>query len=139
MIGSRILLCTSHQTNPPISSQSQRKKALSYYRKCFRIASTWKNGTVPEEQQWIREEAETLFRKNMYLKDPKAIERKLFEVEARIETGVHYQIPYPRRSHVFNHKYEGVSYGNPYMDSYDGPESKPPVPPRSTNEEEELF
>lgn len=50
-------------------------------------------GEVPEESQYITNEAQDLFRKNRFLKDPAEIDAKIFEAESRMELAFHYRIP----------------------------------------------
>eukprot|EP00075_Anas_platyrhynchos_P001745 XP_005018570.2 LYR motif-containing protein 1 [Anas platyrhynchos] len=76
-----------------------RQEVLGLYRKIFRIAKKWQSasGQVEEtlkEKEYIKKEAKTLFRKNKDVTDPKLIKQCIEECEARIEIGLHYNIPY---------------------------------------------
>nr|XP_047916831.1 LYR motif-containing protein 1 isoform X1 [Anser cygnoides] len=82
-----------------------RQEVLGLYRKIFRIAKKWQSasGQVEEtlkEKDYIKKEAKTLFRKNKDVTDPKLIKQCIEECEARIEIGLHYNIPYPRPIHL---------------------------------------
>lgn len=82
-----------------------RQEVLGLYRKIFRIAKKWQSasGQVEEtlkEKDYIKKEAKTLFRKNKDVTDPKLIQQCIEECEARIEIGLHYNIPYPRPIHL---------------------------------------
>lgn len=44
-----------------------------------------------EEADYIKDEARTLFHKNMNITDQEQIEAKMFEAEARVELGLHYR------------------------------------------------
>ncbi|XP_014391329.1 PREDICTED: LYR motif-containing protein 1 isoform X1 [Myotis brandtii] len=78
-----------------------RQEVLGLYRRIFRLARQWQaaSGRVEDtarEKQYIRHEARTLFRKNKNLTDTDQIKQCIDECTARIEIGLHYQIPYPR-------------------------------------------
>ncbi|XP_068279578.1 LYR motif-containing protein 1 isoform X1 [Nyctibius grandis] len=78
-----------------------RQEVLGLYRKIFRIAKKWQSasGQIEEtikEKEYIKNEAKTLFRKNKNVTDSKLIKQCIEECEARIEIGLHYNIPYPR-------------------------------------------
>ncbi|NXF97571.1 LYRM1 protein, partial [Eubucco bourcierii] len=82
-----------------------RQEVLALYRRIFRIASSWQSasGQVAEtaqEKEYIRNEARRLFRKNRNVTDPQLIKQCIEECEARIEIGLHYNIPYPRPIHL---------------------------------------
>lgn len=72
------------------------------------------------EQEYIMNEVRTLVRKNRDLRSSELIEKKIQEFEARIVTGVHYKIPYPRPVNVV----PGATGKDPemvtpvYLDSY---------------------
>lgn len=53
-----------------------------------------------KEKQYILNEARMLFRKNKSLTDSNMIKQCVDECTARIEIGLHYQIPYPRPIHL---------------------------------------
>lgn len=48
----------------------------------------------------MRDEARRLVRQNAKLESADAVEAKVVEFEARIETAIHYRIPYPRPTNV---------------------------------------
>uniref|UniRef100_A0A8C9EUF7 LYR motif containing 1 n=1 Tax=Pavo cristatus TaxID=9049 RepID=A0A8C9EUF7_PAVCR len=82
-----------------------RQEVLGLYRKIFRIAKKWQSASgqaeeTTAEREYIRKEAKTLFRKNKDLTDPELIKQCIEECEARIEIGLHYNIPYPRPIHL---------------------------------------
>lgn len=72
------------------------------------------------ERPYIREEVRCLVRKNRDIRSPEEIAAKVTELETRIETAVHYQIPYPRPVNVM----PGATGKNPrvvtpvYLHSY---------------------
>lgn len=57
-------------------------------------------GEPSSERQYIKDEVQKLVRRNKFLSDTKQIKEKVHEFETRIETGVHYKIPYPRPVNV---------------------------------------
>ncbi|XP_014300981.1 LYR motif-containing protein 1 [Myotis lucifugus] len=82
-----------------------RQEVLGLYRRIFRLARQWQaaSGRVEDtarEKQYIRHEARTLFQKNKNLTDTDQIKQCIDECTARIEIGLHYQIPYPRPIHL---------------------------------------
>ncbi|XP_062444793.1 LYR motif-containing protein 1 isoform X1 [Rhea pennata] len=82
-----------------------RREVLDLYRKIFRIAKKWQSASgqteeTIKEKQYIISEARTLFRKNKNVTDPTLIKQCIEECEARIEIGLHYNIPYPRPIHL---------------------------------------
>lgn len=82
-----------------------RPAVLGLYRRVLRLARRWQAASGrPEdsarEQQYILREARTLFRKNKDLTDTDQIKQCIDECTARIEIGLHYQIPYPRPIHL---------------------------------------
>ena len=99
-----------------------RAQALSLYRRIFREARAWQN---EGERDAIREEARSLFRKNLDLAEDQ-VPDKLFEGESRVELALHYRVYSPRLSYVQkgteDHDAESLrrSRVRPrYMDSYD--------------------
>ncbi|KAM9179017.1 LYR motif-containing protein 1 isoform 1-T3 [Mergus octosetaceus] len=58
-----------------------RQEVLGLYRKIFRIAKKWQSASGQ-------------------VTDPKLIKQCIEECEARIEIGLHYNIPYPRPIHL---------------------------------------
>ncbi|XP_057384965.1 LYR motif-containing protein 1 isoform X1 [Balaenoptera acutorostrata] len=78
-----------------------RQEVLGLYRRIFRLARKWQaaSGQMEDtikEKQYILNEARTLFQKNRNLTDTDLIKQCIDECTARIEIGLHYQIPYPR-------------------------------------------
>ncbi|XP_027467985.1 LYR motif-containing protein 1 isoform X8 [Zalophus californianus] len=78
-----------------------RQEVLGLYRRIFRLARKWQaaSGQMEDtikEKQYILNEARTLFQKNKNLTDADLIKQCIDECTARIEIGLHYQIPYPR-------------------------------------------
>jgi len=57
-------------------------------------------GQVQHEKQYILDELRKLVRQNKDLTSDSLIEQKVQEFESRIETGLHYKIPYPRPVNV---------------------------------------
>ncbi|XP_005351217.1 LYR motif-containing protein 1 isoform X4 [Microtus ochrogaster] len=95
---------------PPIlvglkMTTATRQEVLGLYRSIFRLARKWQaaSGQMEDtikEKQYILNEARTLFQKNKNLMDPDLIKQCIDECTARIEIGLHYQIPYPRPIHL---------------------------------------
>ncbi|KFV61575.1 LYR motif-containing protein 1 [Dryobates pubescens] len=82
-----------------------RQQVLGLYRKIFRIARKWQSASgqaeeTLQEKEYIKKKARTLFHKNKNVTDPKLIKQCIEECEARIEIGLHYNIPYPRPIHL---------------------------------------
>nr|XP_058893063.1 LYR motif-containing protein 1 isoform X3 [Kogia breviceps] len=83
-----------------------RQEVLGLYRRIFRLVRKWQaaSGQMEDtikEKQYILNEARTLFQKNknvsvQRLTDTNLIKQCIDECTARIEIGLHYQIPYPR-------------------------------------------
>ncbi|XP_038064155.1 LYR motif-containing protein 1-like [Patiria miniata] len=78
-----------------------RREVLSLYRTLLCTAKTWQASTkllkdTREEQQYIRDETRTLFKKNKQVTDPEKIKVYIQEAEARLAMALHYQSPYPR-------------------------------------------
>ncbi|XP_035943582.2 LYR motif-containing protein 1 isoform X1 [Halichoerus grypus] len=85
--------------------QTTRQEVLGLYRRIFRLARKWQaaSGQMEDtikEKQYILNEARTLFQKNKNLTDADLIKQHIDECTARIEIGLHYQIPYPRPIHL---------------------------------------
>lgn len=76
---------------------SQRTRVLKMYRQVIRLSQRWEQES---ERQYILDEVRRLVRKNKNLTSPQVIDEKIHEFETRIETGVHYKIPYPRPVNV---------------------------------------
>ncbi|XP_027383889.1 LYR motif-containing protein 1 isoform X4 [Bos indicus x Bos taurus] len=84
-------------------TMATRQEVLGLYRRIFRLAKKWQaaSGQMEDtikEKQYILNEARTLFQKNKNLTDTDLIKQCIDECTARIEIGLHYQIPYPRPS-----------------------------------------
>ncbi|XP_006892708.1 PREDICTED: LYR motif-containing protein 1 [Elephantulus edwardii] len=82
-----------------------QREVLGLYRKIFRLVKKWQAASgrledTMKEKQYIVSEARTLFQKNKNLTDPDLIKQCIDECTARIEIGLHYQIPYPRPIHL---------------------------------------
>ncbi|XP_029805576.1 LYR motif-containing protein 1 isoform X5 [Suricata suricatta] len=82
-----------------------RQEVLGLYRRIFRLVRKWQaaSGQMEDtikEKQYILNEARTLFQKNKNLTDTELIKQCIDECTARIEIGLHYQIPYPRPIHL---------------------------------------
>lgn len=82
-----------------------RHDVLRLYRRIFRLARRWQAASgqaedTAREKQYILQEARTLFQKNKNLTDTEQIKQCIDECTARIEIGLHYQIPYPRPIHL---------------------------------------
>nr|XP_023471930.1 LYR motif-containing protein 1 isoform X1 [Equus caballus] len=87
-----------------------RQEVLGLYRRIFRLARKWQaaSGQMEDtikEKQYIVNEARMLFQKNknvlvQLLTDTDLIKQCIDECTARIEIGLHYQIPYPRPIHL---------------------------------------
>ncbi|XP_032699890.1 LYR motif-containing protein 1 isoform X7 [Lontra canadensis] len=93
-----------------VSNSATRQEVLGLYRRIFRLARKWQaaSGQMEDtikEKQYILNEARTLFQKNknvsvQSLTDTDQIKQCIDECTARIEIGLHYQIPYPRPIHL---------------------------------------
>ncbi|XP_045848634.1 LYR motif-containing protein 1 isoform X4 [Meles meles] len=104
-------------------ARATRQEVLGLYRRIFRLARKWQaaSGQMEDtikEKQYILNEARTLFQKNKnvsvqpvsgsassedptsQLTDTDQIKQCIDECTARIEIGLHYQIPYPRPIHL---------------------------------------
>ncbi|KAM9725083.1 LYR motif-containing protein 1 isoform 1-T1 [Dama dama] len=86
-------------------TMATRQEVLGLYRRIFRLARKWQaaSGQMEDtikEKQYILNEARTLFQKNKNLTDTDLIKQCIDECTARIEIGLHYQIPYPRPIHL---------------------------------------
>ncbi|XP_008695421.1 LYR motif-containing protein 1 isoform X2 [Ursus americanus] len=86
-------------------ARATRQEVLGLYRRIFRLARKWQaaSGQMEDtikEKQYILNEARTLFQKNKNLTDADLIKQCIDECTARIEIGLHYQIPYPRPIHL---------------------------------------
>jgi len=84
---------------------AHRQQVLNLYKRILGVAKNWQSksgdpNTTAKERNYITDEAKTLFRKNKQITDPKAINDKVREAEARVEIALHYRIPYPRPVNV---------------------------------------
>jgi len=82
-----------------MSSAPLRTKVLRLYSRILRVGRTWEAQDVNEtkvERDYILDEAKLLFRKNKALSDPKEINERIVEAEARLTMAEHYRNPYPR-------------------------------------------
>nr|XP_025859019.1 LYR motif-containing protein 1 isoform X6 [Vulpes vulpes] len=82
-------------------ARATRQEVIGLYRRIFRLVRKWQaaSGQMEDtikEKQYILNEARTLFQKNKNLTDTDLIKQCIDECTARIEIGLHYQIPYPR-------------------------------------------
>ncbi|XP_045051422.2 LYR motif-containing protein 1 isoform X1 [Desmodus rotundus] len=89
----------------PRMTTATRQEVLGLYRRIFRLARKWQaaSGQMEDtikEKQYILNEARMLFQKNKNLTDTDLIKQCIDECTARIEIGLHYQIPYPRPIHL---------------------------------------
>ncbi|XP_049760878.1 LYR motif-containing protein 1 isoform X3 [Elephas maximus indicus] len=96
---------TSESFGFPNMTTATRQEVLGLYRRIFRLARKWQaaSGQMEDtikEKQYILKEARTLFQKNKNLTDTDLIQQCIDECTARIEIGLHYQIPYPRPIHL---------------------------------------
>ena len=55
-------------------------------------------------QEYIRQEARTIFEQNAHVMNPHAINKSIQDAHDRMDIAVHYKIPYPR-----HHHYEGAN------------------------------
>ncbi|XP_025859015.1 LYR motif-containing protein 1 isoform X2 [Vulpes vulpes] len=86
-------------------ARATRQEVIGLYRRIFRLVRKWQaaSGQMEDtikEKQYILNEARTLFQKNKNLTDTDLIKQCIDECTARIEIGLHYQIPYPRPIHL---------------------------------------
>ncbi|XP_072506544.1 LYR motif-containing protein 1-like [Notamacropus eugenii] len=82
-----------------------RQQVLSLYCRISRLSRRWHAASEQmedtiRENQYIINEARMLFQKNKNLTDSELIKQCIDECTARIEIGLHYQIPYPRPIHL---------------------------------------
>jgi len=82
-----------------------RNQVLRIYKQILRLGKTWTASTGQKsdtlaEQKYIKLEAQSLFRKNQKISDPKVIQDCIHEAQARMELAVHYKTPYPRPVNV---------------------------------------
>ncbi|KAK2721788.1 LYR motif-containing protein 1-like [Artemia franciscana] len=78
---------------------SIRRDVLGLYRRVIGLSKSWTAkdpADTAQEQNYIRDEARKLFRKNKNEEREKEILDLIHEGEARIEMALHYRNPYPR-------------------------------------------
>ena len=76
-----------------------RSQVLRLYARIFRVARSWEAQDQNEtkvEQNYIIEEAKTLFRQNRNIKSEDEVKLRIVEAEARLTMAEHYKNPYPR-------------------------------------------
>ena len=76
-----------------------RTDVLRLYSRIFRVARAWRaqdRNETKVEQNYMKEEARVLFRRNKNLTDPEQIKLHIIEAEARLTMAEHYANPYPR-------------------------------------------
>ena len=76
-----------------------RTDVLRLYSRIFRVARAWRaqdRNETKVEQNYMKEEARVLFRRNKNLADPEQIKLHIIEAEARLTMAEHYGNPYPR-------------------------------------------
>ncbi len=81
--------------NEPVFVNPYRKDVLKWYKKILKAAFQV-NWTTDDDASYVIQEAQKLFRQNMFLFEESRIKRKLLEAEQRYDLAVHYRIPYPR-------------------------------------------
>ena len=76
-----------------------RSQVLRLYARIFRVARSWEaqdHNETKVEQNYIIEEAKTLFRQNRNIKSEDEVKLRIVEAEARLTMAEHYKNPYPR-------------------------------------------
>ena len=82
-----------------MSVSPMRTEVLRLYSRIFRVARVWRaqdRNETKVEQNYMKEEARVLFRRNQNLTDPDQIKLHIIEAEARLTMAEHYGNPYPR-------------------------------------------
>ena len=82
-----------------MSVSPMRTEVLRLYSRIFRVARVWRaqdRNETKVEQNYMKEEARVLFRRNQNLTDPDHIKLHIIEAEARLTMAEHYGNPYPR-------------------------------------------
>ena len=91
---------TDSQFSPVrMSGSPMRTDVLRLYSRIFRVARGWKaqdRNETKVEQNYMKEEARMLFRRNKNLSDLGQIKLHIIEAEARLTMAEHYGNPYPR-------------------------------------------
>jgi len=76
-----------------------RTQVLRLYARIFRVARSWEAQDPNEtkvEQNYIVDEAKSLFRQNRHIKSEDEVKLRIIEAEARLTMAEHYGNPYPR-------------------------------------------
>jgi len=76
-----------------------RTQVLRLYARIFRVARSWEAQDPNEtkvEQNYIVDEAKSLFRQNRHIKSEEEVRLRMIEAEARLTMAEHYGNPYPR-------------------------------------------
>ena len=76
-----------------------RTQVLRLYARIFRVARSWEAQDPNEtkvEQNYIVDEAKSLFRQNRHIKSEEEVKLRMIEAEARLTMAEHYGNPYPR-------------------------------------------
>lgn len=82
-----------------MSGSPMRTDVLRLYSRIFRVARGWRaqdRNETKVEQNYMKEEARMLFRRNKNLSDLGQIKLHIIEAEARLTMAEHYGNPYPR-------------------------------------------
>ena len=82
-----------------MSVSPMRGEVLRLYSRIFRVARGWRaqdRNETKVEQNYMKEEARMLFRRNKNLSDLGQIKLHIIEAEARLTMAEHYGNPYPR-------------------------------------------
>ena len=82
-----------------MSVSPMRTEVLRLYSRIFRVARVWRaqdRNETKVEQNYMKEEARVLFRRNQNLTDQDQIKLHIIEAEARLTMAEHYGNPYPR-------------------------------------------
>ena len=91
---------TDSQFSPVrMSGSPMRTDVLRLYSRIFRVARGWRaqdRNETKVEQNYMKEEARMLFRRNKNLSDLGQIKLHIIEAEARLTMAEHYGNPYPR-------------------------------------------
>ena len=80
-------------------SLALRHEVLRVYRQILRAAADWSSATQQQtqaEQEYIKTETKTQFRKNKHLTDNEQIKERISEAKLRLELAIHYKNPFPR-------------------------------------------
>jgi len=85
-----------------------RPQVLKLYKAILRFGKSWTSASgnprdTLTERIYIRSEAQSLFKQNVSLSDPKAVQDCIHEAQARMDLANHYKTPYPRPVNVPPH------------------------------------